>query len=151
MSIQRKMIVPTGSDLLTEKFINSLMKDGKKTTARTVFKDTLQILSKQGQKYPEKVFSKAVDMVKPQIEVRPKRIGGAVYQIPVEVKPNRQLTLAIRWIIQAARAKKGKSMAERLADEFVQANQEQGAAYKKKMDVFRMAQANKAFAHFARY
>ncbi len=151
MSNKRDIIIPTGSSYLIEKFINCVMQDGKKNIARKIFKDTMRSLVKKGQKYPEKLFERAIDMIKPQIEVRPKRIGGAVYQIPVEVKPNRQLTLAIRWLLKAARTKKGKPMYDRLADELILATQEQGNAYKKKIDVFKMAQANKAFAHFARY
>jgi len=151
MATKRKTYIPETSTELIEKFVNCLMKAGKKSVARRIFKDTMSLLVKQGQKYPEKLFEKAIEMVTPQVEVRPKRIGGAVYQIPVEVKAKRQHTLAIRWIIKAARGKKGKSLATRLSDELIQATQEQGAAYKKKIDVFKMAQANKAFAHFARY
>lgn len=143
--------VPAGSTLLTEKFINSLMLRGKKTVARKIFRDMIEILRSKGKKNPEELFQRAIDTVKPKVEVKAKRIGGSVYQIPTEVTADRQLTLAIRWIVQACRQRKGRGMAELLADEVMQAAQEQGTAYKKKMDVFRMAEANRAFAHLAKY
>ena len=151
MTRKRTLYLPENSSSLIEKFINCLMNDGNKSIARIIFNKTMNLLVEQGEKYPEKMFEKAVETIKPHVEVRPKRIGGAVYQIPVEVKTKRQQTLAIRWIINAAQSRKGRPMAERLADEIKEAVKEQGTAYKKKMDVFRMAQANKAFAHFARY
>lgn len=143
--------IPDGSNPLMEKFINYLMLDGKKHVARRVFKETLSIISKKGDKNPEKVFEKAISNVKPDMEVRAKRIGGAVYQIPIEVKANRQLMLAFRWILDAARKKKGSPISARLAQELIEAASEQGTAIKKKEDTHRMAQANKAFAHYARY
>jgi small subunit ribosomal protein S7 len=151
MAKKREIYIVEGSTYLKEKFINCLMKQGKKSIARRIFNDSMKILIKKGQKYPEKLFERAIDLVKPNVEVRPKRIGGAVYQIPVEVNPHRQLTLAVRWIIKAIRDKKGKATADKLSDELLLATQEQGNAFKKKMDVFKMAQANKAFAHFAKY
>jgi small subunit ribosomal protein S7 len=126
------------------------MKGGKKNIARRIFKDTLKVISEK-EKQPEKVFEKAIEMVRPNLEVRAKRIGGAVYQIPVEVKPERQTMLAFRWILIGARGKKGSPMAKRLAEELVSAAAGEGAAIKKKDDTVRMAQANKAFAHFAKY
>lgn len=143
--------IPAGSTLMIEKFINVLMTRGKKTVARRVFADTMKILEEKGKKNPEDVFQRAIEVVKPKVEVKAKRIGGSVYQIPTEVSSERQLALAMRWMVQACRLKKGKKMAELLADELLQATQEQGAAYKKKMDVFRMAEANRAFAHLAKY
>lgn len=143
--------IPEGSNLLTEKFICYIMKDGKKTIARTIFVDTLAIISQKGDKHPEKVFEQAIQNVKPETEVRAKRIGGAVYQIPVEVKPGRQIMLAFRWILDAARKRKGAPMAKKLAQELIEAASEQGAAIKKREDTHRMAHANKAFAHYARY
>lgn len=151
MPQKRVQYIPDGSNLLTEKFICYIMKDGKKTVARKIFLETLQIISLKGDKNPEKVFEQAITNVKPETEVRAKRIGGAVYQIPVEVKPGRQIMLAFRWILDAARKKKGSPMAKKLAQELIEAASEQGAAMKKKDDTHRMAQANKAFAHYARY
>lgn len=142
--------IPENSSPLQEKFINYLMVDGKKNISRKIFKDTLKIISEKDSN-PEKVFEKAIETVKPNIEVRAKRIGGAVYQIPVEVKPNRQLALAFRWIITASGAKKGANMSKKLADELIAAANGEGSAMKKKEDTLKMAVANKAFAHFARY
>ena len=136
---------------MEEKFINYLMLDGKKSTARKIFNETLKIISKKASSDPVKVFKTAIDNIKPQLEVKAKRIGGAVYQVPREVKPDRQLALAYRWLITAARGKKGSPMAQRLAGELMDASNEQGSAVKKKEDTHRMAEANKAFAHFARY
>lgn len=152
MSQKRATFIPTDSTDLQEKFINYLMMDGKKHLARRILADTLEIISKkEPKKKPEEVFEFAVRNVMPNIEVRPKRVGGAIYQIPVEVHPNRQRTLAIRWIVQAARAKKGMPMAQRLASELLDATADNGSAFKKKENVKQMAKANKAFAHFARF
>ncbi len=136
---------------LQEKFINYIMLDGKKSIAQKIFEETFKIIVKKTSLEPDKVFKSAIDNVKPKLEVKAKRIGGAVYQVPREVKPNRQLSLAFRWLINAARGKKGSSMAQRLANELIEASNEQGAAFKKREDTHRMAEANKAFAHFARY
>ena len=119
------------------------MKQGKKSIARRIFNDTLKQISKKTNQDPEKIS--------PQLEVKPKRVGGAVYQIPFEVKPGRQLALSFRWILSAARGRKGADMATRLAQELIDASNEQGLAIKKKIDTEKMAQANKAFAHFAKY
>jgi small subunit ribosomal protein S7 len=146
-----KQPVATTDSPLQEKFINYLMLDGKKSVSRKIFADTLKIVSKKTSSDPEKVFKSAIDNIKPRLEVKAKRIGGAVYQIPREVKPNRQIALAFRWILIAARGKKGAPMAQKLANEIIDASNEQGAAIKKKEDTHRMAQANKAFAHLARY
>ena len=150
MAQKRSMHIPENSSPLQEKFINYLMNDGKKNTARRVFKDTFGIISKKDQ-HPEKVFQRAVDNVKPNMEVKAKRIGGSVYQIPVEVKPNRQIALAFRWIIGSARSGKGAPMAKKLATELLNAANGEGTAVKKKEDTLKMAAANKAFAHYARY
>jgi small subunit ribosomal protein S7 len=136
---------------LQEKFVNYLLKDGKKSIARKIFNETLKLISKKTSSDPEKVFNTAIDNIKPQIEVKAKRIGGAVYQIPKEVKPDRQTALAFRWIIGAARAKKGETMAQKLSKELIDASNKQGAAMKKKEDTHKMAEANKAFAHLSRY
>lgn len=143
--------VPANSSELYEKFINYLMLDGKKTTARRIFADCLKHISKTTSADPEKIFKAAIDNVKPHLEVKAKRIGGAVYQVPYEVKPNRQIALAYRWILAAARGKKGANMSKKLATELVDASNEQGVAFKKKEDTHRMAKANRAFAHFSRY
>lgn len=143
--------IPEESSPLQERFINYVMLDGKKTIARKIFNNTLKIISKKTSADPEKIFRAAIDNVKPQMEVKAKRIGGAVYQVPREVKPERQVSLAFRWIIGSARGKKGAAMAQKLANEIIEASNESGTAFKKKEDTHRMAQANKAFAHFARY
>lgn len=143
--------IPETSSPLQEKFINYIMLGGKKSIARRIFNDTLKIISKKTSADPEKIFKTAIDNIKPQLEVKAKRIGGAVYQIPMEVKQGRQLALSFRWLILAARNKKGSSMSTKLADEIIDASNEQGSAFKKKEDTHRMAQANKAFAHLARY
>lgn len=150
---QRKIVefIPSESSPIQEKFINYLMLDGKKSTARRIFNDALKIVSKKVTGDPEKIFKSAIENVKPRLEVKAKRIGGAVYQIPIEVKPHRQIALAFRWILAAARGKKGATMAQKLANELTDASKEQGTAVKKKEDTHRMAEANKAFAHLARY
>ena len=147
----QKKYIPAGSTEWQEKFINRMMKDGKKSISRSIFKDAIERLRNQGVKHPEEIFEKAIRNVMPNMEVRARRIGGSVYQIPVEVKPKRQLALSMRWIIDACRTKKGKCMADKLAQEFTDASNETGSAFKKREDVHRMAAANKAFAHFARY
>jgi small subunit ribosomal protein S7 len=143
--------IPSGSTEWQEKFINCMMKGGKKSIARSIFKNAMERLRSQGIKSPDEVFEKAIRNVMPNMEVRARRVGGSVYQIPVEVKPKRQLALSMRWIIGACRTKKGKSMNEKLSQEFTDASNETGNAFKKREDIHRMAAANKAFAHFARY
>lgn len=150
MAQKRSLHIPENSSPLQEKFVNYLMNDGKKNTARRIFKETFTIISEKDQ-HPEKVFQRAVDNVKPAMEVKAKRIGGSVYQIPVEVKPNRQIALAFRWIIGAARSGKGMPMSKKLASELLNAANGEGSAIKKKEDTLKMAAANKAFAHYARY
>jgi small subunit ribosomal protein S7 len=150
MPQKRCQYIPENSNPLQEKFINYIMKDGKKNVARIIFRDSLTIISEKD-KQPVKIFEKAIENVKPTVEVRAKRIGGAVYQIPVEVKQGRQLALAFRWLLTATRAKKGAPMAKKLADELMAAANNEGAAIKKKEDTVKMAQANKAFAHYAKY
>ena len=142
---------PESSSPMQEKFINYIMLDGKKSIARRILSDSFKTISKKTSNDPTKVFNEAISNVKPSLEVKAKRIGGAVYQIPIEVKPKRQLALSFRWILAAARGKKGTNMANKLANELIDASQEQGIAIKKKEDTHRMAQANKAFAHLARY
>lgn len=130
------------------KFINTIMQNGKKTVAQKIVYDAFDILEKKEQKDPLVLFEEAVNNVAPVVEVRSRRVGGANYQIPIEVRGNRRLALAFRWMIGAAQAKKGKPMREKLAEEILLATKNEGSAIKKKMDVHRMAESNRAFAHF---
>jgi small subunit ribosomal protein S7 len=145
-----KKYIPEGSDPQIEKFICCLMKEGKKSIARRLFHDALDIIKTRTKDAPMEVFQKALLNVTPLVEVRPKRVAGAVYQVPVEVTPKRQIALSVRWLLDAARSRKGMPMAQRLALELLDASADQGAAFKKKQDVIKMAQANKAFAHLAK-
>lgn len=145
-----KQFIPANSTPLIEKFVCCMMLDGKKTTARRVFWDAIGVIKTRTKEDPLEVFNKALLNATPLIEVRPKRVGGAVYQVPVEVNPKRQQALSMRWIIGAARDRKGMPMSQKLALELLDASTEQGGAVKKKQDVLRMAQANKAFAHLAK-
>ncbi len=141
---------PVYGSLLASKFINCLMWDGKKTAAQKIFYDALEILrGKVEDVEPLEVFTTALENVKPSIEVRSKRVGGASYQVPMPVKANRAQSLCIRWILMAVRDKKGHPTAQKLASELFDAYNKQGVAYTKRENVHRMAEANKAFAHFA--
>jgi len=131
------------------KFINHVMKDGKKETAKKIVYDAFKILKEKTKKEPLEIFEKSLTNVKPLLEVRPKRIGGATYQVPRPVPPERSITLAMRWLLDAARSKKGKAMREKLAEELIEAAENRGSAVKKKEDTHRMAEANRAFAHFS--
>ena len=136
--------------LLAGKFINCLMYDGKKSVAEIVFYDALDVIKdKMPDREPIEVFQQAVENVKPYIEVRSRRVGGAAYQVPMQVNRNRQQSLAIRWILGATREKKGRPMFMKLAEELMAAYNKEGSAYTKRENVHRMADANKAFAHFA--
>ena len=141
---------PRYGSVLASKFINSMMWDGKKTVTQNVFYAALDIIK---QKIPDvepiEVFTSAVENVKPNIEVRSKRVGGASYQVPMQVNRTRQQSLAIRWVLMACREKKGRPMAEKLASELMAAYNREGAAMTRRENVHRMADANKAFAHFA--
>ena len=141
---------PKFGSLLASKFINCMMWDGKKSTARVVFYDALSVIGEKlkGQE-PIEVFEQAVENVKPAIEVRSKRVGGAAYQVPMQVSRNRQQSLAIRWLLLAIREKKGRPMHQKLAEELIAAYNREGAAMTRRENVHRMADANKAFAHFA--
>lgn len=145
-----KQFIPSGSDPLIEKFICCMMHCGKKSTARRVFWGAMDVVKSRTKDAPAEIFQKALLNVTPLVEVRPKRVGGAVYQVPVEVNPRRQQALSIRWILTAARSRKGMPMSQRLGLELLDAATGQGAAVKKKEDVLKMAQANKAFAHLAK-
>lgn len=141
---------PRHGSLLASKFINSMMWAGKKTTVQNVFYDALDIIKEKiPDAEPIEVFTTAVDNVKPNIEVRSKRVGGASYQVPMQVNKTRQQSLAIRWILLACREKKGRPMSEKLASELMAAYNREGAAMTRRENVHRMADANKAFAHFA--
>ena len=139
-----------GSDPLQEKFINCLMLHGKKSLAREIFRKVLEEIKKT-EKKPEEIFALAIENASPAMEVRPKRVGGAVYQVPIEVNPNRQRILAMRWIFDAARSAKGRPIHQKLAAVILETAKGEGPAVKKKEDAHRMAAANKAFAHFAKY
>jgi len=143
--------VPPDSDEVSEKFINYLMLDGKKNISRRIFNDMLKEIEKRGQKNSREVFFRAIENSKPSMEVRPKRVGGSIYQVPHEVTPKRQQMLAFRWILTGARGRKGSPIYKRLTQEILDAAENTGAAVKKKEDVQRMAQANRAFAHYARF
>jgi small subunit ribosomal protein S7 len=141
---------PKFKSLLAGKFINCLMTSGKKSVAQQVFYDALDVIKEKiPDKEPIEVFHGAVENVKPYIEVRSRRVGGAAYQVPMQVNKNRQQSLAIRWILGACREKKGRPMYLKLSEEFLAAYNREGTAYTKRENVHRMADANKAFAHFA--
>jgi small subunit ribosomal protein S7 len=141
---------PRFGSKLASKFINCVMHNGKKSVAQRIFYDAMAIIEKRlPNENPIDVFTKAVENCMPVIEVRSKRVGGATYQVPMQVKKNRQQTLSIRWILQTAREKKGRPMHLKLADELIAAYNREGGAITKRENVHRMAEANKAFAHFA--
>ncbi|PHQ90343.1 MAG: 30S ribosomal protein S7 [Sulfurimonas sp.] len=136
-----------GSKMLT-KFINKVMLDGKKSIAEKIIYSAMDIISSKSEKTGIDTFNEAIENIKPIIEVKSRRVGGATYQVPVEVRPVRQQSLAIRWLIDAARKRNERTMAERLANEFMEAATDKGSAFKRKEDTYRMAEANKAFAHY---
>jgi small subunit ribosomal protein S7 len=133
---------------LVARFANKLMRDGKKSKAFRVVYDAFDIIEERAKKPPLEVFEQAVKNATPLLEVRPRRVGGATYQIPMEVRPERRLSLAIRWLMQSTRQRPGKSMAEKLANELMDAAAGQGVSIKKRDDTHRMAEANRAFAHY---
>ena len=136
-----------GSDLV-QKFINSMMWDGKRSTAQRIFYGAMEQIEQKTNGDPLPTFKKAIENVKPVLEVKTRRVGGANYQVPVEVNPFRRQSLAIRWLLQYSRERAGKTMTDKLADELIDAANARGGAMKKKEDVHRMAEANKAFAHY---
>ena|SRR5688572_10838608 len=141
---------PVYTSRLASKLINCLMEDGKKTRAEHVFYGAMKIVKEKVTEVgPMEVVNQALENIKPRIEVRSKRVGGATYQVPMEIKKGRQQTLAVRWLLEAARKKKGKPMGNRLAEEFLAAYKNEGDAVTTKENVHKMAEANKAFAHFA--
>ena len=133
---------------LVQQVINKVMVDGKKSTAEKIVYEALEILSRRTSQDPVPALEESIKQITPVLEVRSRRVGGATYQVPVEVPQRRAKTLAVRWLIQFARARREKTMAQRLANELMDATNQQGGAYKRKDDIFRMAQANKAFAHY---
>ena len=139
---------PKYNDQIVAKFVNCIMRKGKKSLAESIFYDSLDIINKSTKKDSLEVFKQALDNVKPVLEVKSKRIGGATYQVPIEVSSDRRTSLAMRWIIDYAKARKGKSMGEKLAQEIIDASKGEGTSVKKKEDVHKMAEANKAFAHY---
>lgn len=139
---------PRYNDYEISKFVNFLMRGGKKSLAYSIFYDTMDILKSRTNEEPLVVFKKAMDNVKPRLEVKPRRVGGATYQVPIEVSSNRKLALAIRWILASSRARKGKPMAERLVEEILEAAKGEGPSVKKKQDTHKMAESNRAFAHY---
>ena len=139
---------PKFNDELAARFVNSLLRRGKKTIAYNIFYDTIDKISEQTKEDGFAIFKKAVENVQPSVELRSRRIGGANFQIPTEVRPTRRLALSFKWLISYAKERNGKSMADKLAAELIAASKGEGAAFKKKEDVHKMAEANKAFAHF---
>jgi small subunit ribosomal protein S7 len=140
---------PKYGDMLVSKFINCMMWDGKKNVAARAFYEAMDMVAEKTGANPIEVFTTAINNVKPVVEVKSRRVGGATYQVPVEVNRKRAQSLAIRWIVQIARSKKGRPMARKLADEILAAYKKEGDAIKKREDTHKMAEANKAFAHFA--
>jgi small subunit ribosomal protein S7 len=139
---------PKFNDVMVAKFINSIMYDGKKSRAREIVYNALEVIEDRTKKPGIEVFKRALSNVQPLIEVRSRRVGGATYQVPTEVRPERRIALAMRWIKNYARGRNDKSMAMKLAAELISASNNEGSAVKKKEDTHKMAEANKAFAHF---
>jgi len=149
---KKHKIAPDGvyNEVIVSQFINKIMKGGKKTIAQKIVYGAFDIIKEKTKKEPLEIFKLAIENASPLLEVKPKRIGGATYQVPMEVSGARRLALATKWILDASRSRKGKAMAEKLSQELIDAANNQGTAIKKKADTHRMAEANKAFAHFAR-
>ena len=149
-TVERRKVAPDPkyNSEVVARFINCLMKDGKKSVARSILYEAFDFINKRSKKDPLEIFNKALENVKPVMEVKSRRVGGATYQVPTEVRPVRAQALAIRWLINYARGRSGKSMSEKLAAEFLDAYNNRGGAIKKKDDTHRMAEANKAFAHY---
>ena len=147
--VKREIIPdPVYNNVAVSKFINYVMRKGKKTVARKIVYNAFDIIKKKTNKDPLEIFNLALDNAAPSLEIKPKRVGGATYQVPREVQGERRLTLGIRWIIDAAKARKGKPMREKLVQELIDASNNTGTAVKKKENTHRMAEANRAFSHF---
>jgi len=136
------------NNVLVAMFVNRLMSRGKKSTAQRVVYDSFDAIEERTGRPAVEVFERALDNVMPRVEVKPRRVGGATYQVPIPVEPHRQTTLAMRWLLTAARGRSGRSMSEKLANELLDASNNQGAAVKRRDDTHRMAEANRAFSHF---
>ena len=151
LKFKKKVIMPDSvyNDIMVAKFINQVMSDGKKTIAQKIVYGAFDAVKEQTKKDPLMVFRLAIQNVSPVLEVKPKRVGGATYQVPMEVKGNRRLSLAMKWMINSASDKKGKAMKFKLADELIEASENKGNAVRKKENAHKMAEANRAFAHFA--
>ena len=139
---------PVYNSQLVSKFVNAIMINGKKTVAERILYDALEIVGEQTGEDPMKIFKKAVDSVKPAVEVKSRRVGGSTYQVPIEVRPNRRLALSFRWLLESSKRRGEKTMKQKLAGELMDAAENRGAAIKKREDTHRMAEANKAFAHY---
>ena len=139
---------PVYNSQMVTKFINNVMRDGKKSTAERIFYEAMEEVQEKTGEDPMKAFKRAIENVKPGVEVKSRRVGGSTYQVPVEVKPSRKLALSMRWLIHSAQRRGEKTMKTRLANEILDASNGRGAAVKKKEDTHRMADANKAFAHY---
>lgn len=150
-AVKKRVILPDPvyDNIMVAQFINKIMRKGKKITARKIIYGAFDIIKEKIKKEPLEIFDLAIQNTSPLLEVKSKRIGGAVYQVPREVRGERKISLAMHWIILAAKSKKGKAMKEKLAEELIAASKNEGAAIKKKHDTHRMAEANRAFAHFA--
>jgi small subunit ribosomal protein S7 len=148
--VKRREVLPDPkyNDRTVTKFVSSLMYDGKRSLAERLFYQALDLIAERTKEDPVAVFRQALDQVKPTVEVRSRRVGGATYQVPVEVRSQRRVSLAMRWLVQHARSRPEKSMVIKLANEFMDAASGRGGAFKKKEDTHRMADANKAFAHY---
>ncbi len=147
---EKRQVVPDMKygNINVSMFVNRLMRDGKKSTALRVLYNSFDLIEERAKKPPIEVFEQALQNATPQIEVRPRRVGGSTYQVPTPVDASRKISLSMRWLLAAARSRGGRSMAEKLASEFMDAANNQGAAVKRKDDVHRMADANRAFSHF---
>ncbi len=146
--VREIMADPIYNSKVITKFVNAIMLDGKKSVAEKILYGAIENLGKRGEEKGFDIFERAIENVKPLLEVRSRRVGGATYQVPVEVRAVRRQTLALRWLIDASRKRNERTMVERLANELFEAANERGASFKKKEDVHRMAEANKAFAHY---
>ena len=142
------IIDPKYKSTIIPKLINSIMYDGKKTIAEKIIYDALEKIKTKSKDEPINIFNEAINNIKPTVEVRSRRVGGATYQVPVEVKTKRSETLALRWLLEAARKRKNKTMSDKLFNELMDASQKKGSAIKKREDTHRMAESNKAFAHY---
>ncbi len=149
-SAEKRLVLPDPKykDVVLSKFMNQIMMDGKKSTAERIVYGALDLVEQRAKKDPVEVFREALDAISPSVEVRSRRVGGATYQVPVEVRPERRQALAIRWLATAARARNENTMRERLAGELLDASQGRGTAVKKREDTHKMAEANRAFSHY---